>query len=447
MQLPRGIAIIALALCLGSAAEAASFIEGDLARRAELGFRIRIADDQLQVARLQEESAAAAAGLRNGDVITRIDNRRPGSLLDAQARLQKHRGDVNLKLRLSRGGRMFDAGFTPPPRPLEAIPNVDSHYGVVTTDDGARLRSIVAVPAGNRDKLPAVFFVQWVSCGSLEYVPRNTSRTVFERLVQDAGWALIRVERSASGDSEGPACHRLDYDTELAHYHQAFKQMLSHPLVDARKVVIYGSSLGATLAPLLAERLAAENIPVAGVMVSGGGGVTYFERMLAFERAYLERRPEVDPASIHSELLERSVFYTEYLIKGRQPDRIAGDSKAMARVRDNIRGLGREEQYGRPFSWHQQAARHNFLRAWHRTEAPVLVVFNEFDQYESRHGHKMIVDMINRWRPGSATYVEQEKTGHSNWRFATIEAAYADTEGVAAPEFIAAQYVHWLKGR
>jgi hypothetical protein len=110
-----------------------------------------------------------------------------------------------------------------------------------------------------------------------------------------------------------------------------------------------------------------------------------------------------------------------------------------------VLGLGQGEHYGRPYAWHQQAAKRNFLGAWAEVDAPVLVIFNEFDQYETRHGHKLIVDTANRLRPGSGTFVEQKGIDHNDTRFPTIEAAYADEGGTPVPEETAKVVLDWLK--
>ena len=119
---------------------------------------------------------------------------------------------------------------------------------------------------------------------------------------------------------------------------------------------------------------------------------------------------------------------------------------AMRAVRDDILGMGADDHYGRPFAWHQQLAKRNFLEAWAEIDAPVLVVFNAFDQYEIRHGHKLIADTVNRLRPGTATYVERDNIGHSDNRYESIEAAYAGEGGVPAWEDAAKIMLEWLAG-
>lgn len=335
--------------------------------------------------------------------------------------------------------------FTVSAQGAESIPGVDSHHRVVELDDGARLPSIIAVPAGSASPRHPLLFTQWVSCGPIEYREGSNSRELLAALARDSGLALVRVERSAL-DGSGPACEALDYDTELAHYVDAFTQLLGDERIDASRVYVYGSSLGSTMAPLVALALQDAGFDIAGVMVQGGGAVTYYERMLNFDRIYLERRPEaVAPADIHDEILRRAKFHYEYLVEGRHPDEVAKDSADMARVRGDILGMGDADHYGRPFAWHQQAARHDFLDAWARVDSPVLVVFNAFDQYETRHGHALIADIVNRLRPGTATFVERANIDHSDDRFATIEDAYADRDGTPAWQDAARIMTEWLR--
>ncbi len=327
----------------------------------------------------------------------------------------------------------------------EAIRGVDSHYRVIETSDGARLQTIITLPSNDSSPRHPLLFTQWVSCGPLEYREGSNSRELLAALARDSGLALVRVERSAL-DGSGPACEQLDYDTEVAHYTDAFAQLLDDERIDARRVYFYGSSLGSTTAPLVAINLQSRGVDIAGVIVQGGGAVTYFERMLNFERNYLERRPnEVAPSDIHQQLLERSKFQYEYLVAGRHPDAIAEESAAMAKVRNDTLGLAKTDHYGRPFVWHQQAAKQNFLAAWAAIEAPVLVIFNTFDQFETRHGHKLIADTVNRLRPGTATYLERPNIGHSDNRYATIEDAYAWEGGTPAWQGAATVMAEWLK--
>lgn len=325
----------------------------------------------------------------------------------------------------------------------ESIPGVDSFYEDVRVSDGATLQTIVTLPHGDPTPRHPLLFTQWVSCGGLEYRPGPNPLEILAALARESGLALVRVERSARKD--GPSCDALDFETELSHYHEAFSALLKSPRIDARRVFLYGSSLGANTAPLLATRLQRDGYDVAGVIVQGGGALTYYERMLSFDRHYLERRPaEVAAGEVHAQMLDRAEFQYEYLVAGRHPDEIAEDSPAMQAVRRDTLGLDDDNQYGRPFAWHQQMAKQNFLAAWANTEAPVLVIFNEFDQFESRRGHALIAETVNRLRPGTATFFERRQIGHSDNRYATIEDAYAFEGGAKAWQGAADIMLNWL---
>ena len=95
----------------------------------------------------------------------------------------------------------------------------------------------------------------------------------------------------------------------------------SHPWVDPDRIIIYGSSLGSTTAPLVAQ-----GKKVAGIAVQGGGAVTYLERMINFDRLYLERSGKYRPDQIHEEMIRRIPFHVEYLVNRKTPGADRGAS-------------------------------------------------------------------------------------------------------------------------
>jgi hypothetical protein len=425
---------------------AAAGRSADLARDAALGFQPTVEAGALIVRSLEDGSAAAAAGLREGDAILAVGGARFGRPDDGAALLGRLDGGVETALRVRRGEAESEVRFAPPPAPFGELDGFDLDYGAVATQDGARLRTIIARPEGFTGKRPAIFLAQWVSCGSVERWLTSPRGNELAPLARDLGIVILLAERASDGDSEGPACHELGYDQEVAHYVAALKALARSEGVDRKKIFVYGSSLGSTTAPLIAEAFTKDGGKIAGIAVQGGGALTYFERMLNFDRIYLERRPDaVKPEDLQDELNRRVLFHADYLIKGRSPDDIAKDGPEMAAARADIRGLGEGEHYGRPYRWHQEAARRNFLGAWAEIDAPVLVVFNEYDQFETEHGHRLIAETVNRLRPGTATYVKQMGLDHSNWRFPSAAAAYADEGGVREVETLGATLKAWLE--
>jgi pimeloyl-ACP methyl ester carboxylesterase len=425
-------ACAALAALLATPAAAATTVSGDLRRHAQLDFLAEEAPGGLTVRR-----AAADSTLRDGDVITAVDGRAFARPYEGSALLQRLRGGDNAELQLRRGGKTISVKVPLRAATFEERAGEDIAYGVVRTTDGALLRTIVSRSSGARRPGPALFFTQWVSCGSLER--SSAALEQLRALTARAGMVLVRVERSGAGDSLGPACHELDYDTEVRHYHEAFDALSRHPWIDPRRIVVYGSSLGATIAPLVAA-----GRPVAGVLVQGGGALTYVERMINFDRIGLERSG-AEPGKIDRRMRQSIAFHNLYLLDGKDPGEIARERPDLADVWSHVRGSGDGIHYGRPYAWHRQAARRNFLEAWSRVEAPVLVVYGEYDQYETRHGHEVIARTLNRLRPGSSTFFEIQGADHELEIYRSAEDALAYRGGRARPELFLGPAVDWLK--
>lgn len=437
---------IALALCglgalPGSPLAGAVRIEGDLPRRAEPGFALRSVDGGLVVRRVVEGSPAALAGLREGDRLLAIGGHAVDSPAAGGELVRGLDGGRPASFAISRAGRSMEIAFTPSPLPLEDLQGLETVYGVVETAEGARLRTVVTRPAGASGPLPAIFFTQWVSCDGIEPIAGGNHLQLLRVLAQRSGAVLLRVDRSAGGDSEGPGCHQLDYETELAQYRQAFDALTARPEVDRSRVVIFGNSLGSTLAPLLAAER-----EVAGVAVSGGGALTYFERLLAFDRLGFELGG-TPPAEIDRRLRHHAEFLSLYLHHDEDPAEIARRRPELAAVWSAMRGTGDGTHYGRPFAWHRQLARRDLLAAWSRVGAPVLVVYGEYDQFEPPHAHRAAVAMLERLRPGQARAVEIAQMNHFYDVHPTAVDAAAGRHGQPAYELAAGAILGWLRDR
>ena len=326
-------------------------------------------------------------------------------------------------------------------RPLESLPGVDAEYGALSAADGALLRTIVTRPQGRSGRLPAVLYVQWLSCDSIELDPKAQDgwSVMLRRLITESNMLWMRTDKSGVGDSRGPACEKLDYETELAQHRAAFRALAARPDVDPARIVIYGASMGSTYAPLVA---AGED--VAGVMVWGGGAFTWFERMLRFERNALQLG-DTAPEALAGEVNARAAYFARYLLNGESPSAIASSDPKLGAVWSRIVGTSEEGHYGRPFAFHQQAQRQNWAGAWGRVRAPVLVLYGEYDWFESRDSAASIVDIVNRARPGSATLQVLPKLDHHFTRFASPRQAFQEKDGTTDAGPAVDAILKWLE--
>lgn len=312
-----------------------------------------------------------------------------------------------------------------PAQAAETHPGLDTEYGELLPGDGARLRTIVTRPKNSTGRLPAVLFVQWLSCDSIELAPdaKDGWSVMLRRLITESGMLWQRTDKSGVGESKGTPCAQLDYETELAHHRAAFRQLKARPDVDPNRIVVYGASMGSNYAPLVA---AGER--VAGVVVWGGGAQTWFERMLRFERNALELG-DTDPQAVAGEVSARAAYFARYLLKGETPAQIAASDPKLGEVWPRIVGTSDREHYGRPFAFHQQAQRQNWAGAWDRVHAPVLVLYGEYDWFESRDAARLIANIVNSRRPGSATFKELPQLNHHFIRYANPRDAYREKNG------------------
>jgi pimeloyl-ACP methyl ester carboxylesterase len=325
-------------------------------------------------------------------------------------------------------------------RPAEALPGVDTEFGVLRVGDDTRLRTIVTRPAGVRGRLPAVLFVQWLSCDSIELPPdaKDGWSAMLRALITRSGMLWQRVDKSGVGDSQGPACSTLDYETELAQHRASLHALLARPDVDPSRVVIFGASMGSNFAPLIAA-----DRPVAGVAVWGGGATTWYERMLRFERNALELG-DTDPARLAPEVSARAAFLERYLLQGQSPAEIAQADPELGKVWSRLVGTEGETHYGRPLAFHQQAQRQNWTAAWARVRSPVLVMYGEYDWFESRDAAALIADVVNRTRLGSATFAVVPGLDHHFMRYMTARDAYRERDGVVAADPVVDAILTWL---
>ena len=326
--------------------------------------------------------------------------------------------------------------------PLEDIAGLDSRYGVLDAAGGRRLRTIFTRPAGTIGQLPAILFVQWLSCDSIELPSKQQDgwSRMLRRLAQESGMAMMRTEKAGVGDSEGE-CAALDYETELADHRAALAALKRSKDVDPGRIVVFGASMGGNYAPLVAA-----GEPVAGVMIWGGGAKTWFERMLGFERR-AKQFSGVPPAELDRHMHALALFFVDYLINRKDPAEIEREQPALAGTWERMVGTSPDAHYGRPLAFHQQAAAQDWAAAWARIDAPVLALYGEYDWFEDAAGHRLVADIANRRAAGRGEYVEIPATDHHFDRFPNAAAAFRGESGVNNADAAVSVMLRWLGER
>jgi uncharacterized protein len=262
-----GIACVAVAMVL-LAAPAIGWSQGNdaLPRRAALGVSLAVDDaGAVIVTAMSDTSAAAAAGMRVGDVIAALDGAPITTTSQVQSIVGAHRGGDELTIDIERNGVRSRLLATLQPFGLERLPNTTFSYGHVTLDDGVRLRTIVSVPSNAAARAPAVLLLQGGGCSSID-VPMagSTGPNALIHAIAAQGFVTMRVDKPGAGDSEGPPCAEIGYREELAGYRAALRELEANPTVDPDRVFLLGLSLGGFFAPIVAQ-----DAKIAGISVYG----------------------------------------------------------------------------------------------------------------------------------------------------------------------------------
>jgi dienelactone hydrolase len=328
-------------------------------------------------------------------------------------------------------------------KPLETLAGIDTEYGELRTPDGARLRTIVTRPQGRAGRLPAIQFVQWLSCDTIEIPAAGGDgwNRMLRTVITQSNALVLRLEKSGVGDSRGVPCSQLDYNTELAHHQAALRYLRARSDVDPSRIVVFGGSMGSNYAPLVAR-----GQPVAGVAVWGGGARTWYERQLAFDRRALELSGK--PATGFASAMNRyAEFEFLYLQKRLAPAEIAKQRPELAQVWSQIVGTEGTLHYGRPLAFHQQAQQQDWATAWSEVKAPVLALLGEYDWFEEPRSAELIARIVNRRAPGSAEFHLVAGMDHHFSLYPSAEAAFREENGKPDPGPALAFLMPWLEKR
>jgi pimeloyl-ACP methyl ester carboxylesterase len=283
-------------------------------------------------------------------------------------------------------------------RPREHFANAEVLYDWVSNSRGDKLRTYVTRPKNGGGKVPAIFFVGWLSCDSVEYATGEPDGfgLLILGLIEQSGYATVRMDKPGVGESQGTPCNKADYQGELEGYQAAFDSMNKYDFIDSQQIFIVGLSNGGGVGPLVSR-----DHRIAGFVAAGSWGRTWYEHMLENERVRLTSAHK-SPAEVNDEVKALTQFYDLYLIQGQTPGEII-------RQHPQWKLLWYDEpdgQYGRPAAFYQQLQALNLGQLWQKVEAPVLVIHGSSDTIMSRSDSSAIAEIVNTTHPGRARFVE-----------------------------------------
>jgi pimeloyl-ACP methyl ester carboxylesterase len=328
------------------------------------------------------------AGLRVGDVVLNINGRLINDsevwneLTDALVAEQE------VAIRYKRGTEVRETKAVFKAIARESYAKHLVEYGSIYNSYGFRQRTFLTLPQDQVEDLPAVFFVQGLSCSSVEVLPNSQSnyRRMIKLLIENLDMAVMRVEKPGVGDSEG-SCSESDFLTELHGYEVALEKLLADPRIDKRRVVVYGNSMGSALAPYLVNKY-----QLNGVVSDGTFFRTWFEHMLEIERRIQQMQGKAE-ADINKAMNTVYIpLYYQMLIKKKSYGDITTDSPLYKPFNYHAR----RHMYGRPMRYYHQLQDFDIAGEWSKVVVPVRIRYGENDWIMSKSDNRMIVDALSR---------------------------------------------------
>ncbi|HEV3330689.1 MAG TPA: alpha/beta fold hydrolase [Bryobacteraceae bacterium] len=391
------------------ACAALALAQDDLPRHGVVGLLVTAADQTKPpgadnppvVQRVVEESAGARAGFQKGDVIRTIDGVPVTAPIQFSQAIARHLAGEVVRVAISRSAQQLTLLPVLKPRPFETSPNAEVLYRSVGVR-GVRRRVIVTRPKGT-GRLPAVLLMQGLGCESVDGIDRKTGYGAVISAFEEHAFVTMRVEKTGEGDSQGPPCSDLSAtpDLEAEGYLAALRALKSYDFVDPQKVFVFAHSMG----PVVGS-LAISQEPVRGFLAVETVGTSWFEYDL--ERSRVQHGLHSLPDQVDRAVREYEVCSHRFYVEKVRPE----DLPATLGCENMTAPFGAV-----PYTYMQAVADISLGKQWKEADFPVLVIYGTASPVTTAHQSHYLVELINRFHPGRASYAEVPGMGHDLARY------------------------------
>ena len=392
----RGMGHIVLCLLLlALGIERSSAME--LARRAYLGAAIEPEGTRLLIKSVFPGGTAEAAGITPGDALIRIDDAPIGGPEELGRVLRRYRAGDRAAFLVERAGTPIRTSAVFKPRPLESSPEFDVLYDAVIVN-GAKHRVIVTRPNG-AGPFPAVLLIGGLGCYSLDALqPTSPYHFILYGLTRK-GFVTMRVEKTGEGDSEGPPCRSPEADLQfaVARSVEGLRALKRYGFVDPKQVFVFAHSIGP-----LEGVVAINQEPVAGMIAAETIGRDWlsYHTEIAYSQPLLLGKPY---DAVEAEARAHALCNARFYIQKQTPEMLAREAPECL---DKLPLSAVSHRYL------QQIGELQSAEQWKAADVPVLVTYGTSDPTTDERESRYLVDMINSFHPGRASYVQIEGMNH-----------------------------------
>lgn len=391
--------------------------ESELARRVSLGTKVQPVSNEIQekqglksnrgveIIEVVPGSNAEELKLQAGDVLQSIAGKEIEDVTKFVAHVGTLRAGKPIELKYFRDGKQVTQQATLKELAREKVDDLDIVYGSVTTSVG-KLRTVLTMPKGSA-KAKAIMLLSGLGNAFVEHP--NVDPTGMKGLsygLARKGFVVLRVEKPGCGDSEGGPVRDVDFQSVVAGYIAALKQLKDHPRVEKDSIWLVGASIGGVQAPLVA---AAE--PVKGIAVFGTMAPSWQEFLTDSTRRQLMNTP-MTAAQIETEVATQAAGWNYIIREKMVPDDLAVKHQDLM---DWVDATWAEGLYfsGIHYKFFQQLGKAEIAQSLENFPGVVLSLWGENDIVTSSSGHQWIASVVNRKSPGKATYEALPNIDHN----------------------------------
>lgn len=281
-------------------------------------------------------------------------------------------------------------------RTAHSVPDFDTLYRPVTIDH-AEYQTIITKPkaAGH---YPAVLLIAGLGCYSLDHLKPDDPYAHLLYGLTRRGLVTMRVEKNGEGESHGPPCDSPQSDMQLAVRRsvEGLKLLSESDFVDQHSIFIFAHSIGP-----LEGVFVAQQFPVRGFIAAETIGKSWFEYQMENTRRQALLFGPYDAADRSVRLAGQCSY--RFLVEKLRPEQIVKDSPDC---RDYVNTVGVS------YTYLQQIADVDLAVEWKKVDVPVMVTWGTSDPTTSAEESHYLVDMINSFHSGRATYAEFSGMGH-----------------------------------
>jgi uncharacterized protein len=393
----------------------ASPLADDLPRHGVIGLVVVAADsakpenpqtNPLTVKAVVPGGSGEAAGIQPGDILVELNGQPIASAADFALGISRHLAGDSLSVALINGGQKIEKTVVLKPRPFETSADAEVLYRAIAVK-GALRRTIVTRPKA-AGRYPAVLLMGGLGCYSLDGALNEGVGygAILSGLAKN-GFVTMRVEKTGEGDSEGPACTDLQATAELeaTGYVAGLTALRGYEFVDSQKIFVFAHSLG----PLIAS-LALPGQNVRGVVAAETIGRSWFEYGLENVRRQSDLVGEpLDQVDADVGAHTKCAYH--FFLLHETADEVAKLGEPCKEMIDSYAGV--------PYPYMQQIGDISLAKQWKQIDAPVLVIYGTSDPATSADESRYLVDIINSFHPGRATYAEIAGMGHDFGRYSS----------------------------